>query len=236
MCCAAVHGFVEHREVHHAQHLGAAATRSGEGASDWVSANVPSLPTSRCARLTEPSVPCRAARSARVEDVQVVATPLGAAPWANALRSPLAVAVARDTLHGLAHLSRARARAAACKPVTDVQMAEPSDSQALAPDRRCAPCCRRRWSGCRRSCCPPCRPAWPAHWWTHPPGTTGREVFNDCVQVVQHDARLHLHCAGLLHIQVQDYCAGACCGRSPGRHPPSGRIDWCHRRAARWAP
>ena len=49
-----IHRLVEGREVHHAQHLGARQRRSCS-VSARVSASVPSLPTSRCARLTLPS-------------------------------------------------------------------------------------------------------------------------------------------------------------------------------------
>jgi hypothetical protein len=165
MCWALVHGRGS-GEVHHAQHLVRAAAASCS-VRLLVKASVPSAAHQQV-RQVDAAVGGVGPLALRVEDVEVVAG------------------------HAAQHLGPApRSRRAACRPGRarsrpicaarpagwstrpEVRSSSPSASQAWRP-ARCAPCCRRRCCGCRSCCCPPCRPAWPARWWTRPPGTTGR--------------------------------------------------------------
>ena len=133
-----VHRLVEGREVHDAQRLVPAAAARACSVSARVSASVPSLPTSRCARLTRAVGACRAARSAGGR-CRGCSRRRGAAPSGQRARSRRARRRrAPRTLVG----DRAHAPAACPRPHrTEARRA--AVGQASRRCRaRCAPCCR----------------------------------------------------------------------------------------------
>jgi hypothetical protein len=231
MCWAASMALVEGREVHHAQHLGARQFAQLQPSANLVRASVPSLPTSRCARLTLPS-PGVGALVAGCGTRPGCSHPPGAAPWASSLID----------------LRAPRSRASALHLQSPIWASGPCSFQIFSksvqrarrrsrPARpaRCAPCCRRQCCGCRTSCCRPCPPAWPARWWTHPPGTTGRGLRSAAFRWSSTMPGLHFDGLRACHIHIEHLAHACWHGQSPALRPPSARTGWCRPRAARWA-
>ena len=160
MCCAHVHRPIERREIDDAQHAVRAAAARASASTRASHASVPSRADQQV-REIDAAVGGVRPLALRPEDVEVVAAARAASPSASALD------LRRARARRWRRVSRTRSRDRRPRAPSIRASGPKRDFGAVGEHRvdrraRCAPCCRRRSSASRRSCCRPCRRAWPA--------------------------------------------------------------------------
>ena len=163
-----VHRGAEGREVDDAQHLG--ARQLGAACSVRLrGVGERAFGADQQVREVDAAVGGVGPLALVVEDVEVVAG--DAAQHLGPARLDLGAVLLRQVAHEGGDLgARARSASGTGPKSTRGAVGQPG---ARCP-ARCAPCCRRRSSASRRSCCRPCRRASPARWSRRRPGTRGR--------------------------------------------------------------